>query len=120
MKNKEDKALAHLAWLRKSTIEDPLVLAEFSEISAAVAEERAITQGASWKECFTKGNPIRFFIAFMIFSKSQALLLCSERMLIGKALQQWSGQVSLIRESPKNLPLTIRTQSAIMLPSSSR
>ncbi|KAI9635769.1 sugar transporter [Dioszegia hungarica] len=82
-KDREDLALKNLAWLRKADEHDEYVLAEFAEITAAIAEERAATKGASWRECFSKGNPIRFGIAFVIFT-----------------LQQWSGQNSISYYAP--------------------
>lgn len=83
MRDKEELGLKNLAWLRKKTIHDPYVIAEYAEITAAIAEERANTAGASWRECFAKGNPIRFLIAFVIFT-----------------LQQWSGQNSISYYAP--------------------
>ncbi|ORY31956.1 sugar transporter [Naematelia encephala] len=82
-KHKDDRALANLAWIRKLPIDDPIVQLEFAEISAAIQEEEAATQGASIKEVFAKGNPIRFVIAFVIFT-----------------LQQWSGQNSISYYAP--------------------
>jgi MFS family permease len=83
MKGREDLALHNLAWLRKAHTTDPNLIAEFAEITAAIAEERAATSGASWRECFAKGNPIRFLMAFTIFT-----------------LQQWSGQNSISYYAP--------------------
>jgi hypothetical protein len=50
-----------------------------TEIDAAIVVERMTRQAAGLKETFFgKGNPIRFYIAFLIF-----------------LLQQWSGQNSI-------------------------
>lgn len=55
------------------------VLHEFTEIEAAIEEEREARRDLGWKEAFFgKGNFIRFVIAFFIFT-----------------LQQWAGQNSV-------------------------
>jgi len=77
-KHKNELALKNLAWIRKTSENDPDTQAEFAEIVAAVEEEEAVVGGRSWKEVFAPGNRIRFFIAFMIF-----------------LLQQFSGQNSI-------------------------
>ncbi|WVQ94086.1 hypothetical protein IAU59_001164 [Kwoniella sp. CBS 9459] len=82
-KHKDDLALKNLAWIRKLPPTDPSVQFEFAEIIAAIREEEAHTAGASWKEVGAKGNPIRFVIAFVIFT-----------------LQQWSGQNSISYYAP--------------------
>ncbi|WVQ80303.1 hypothetical protein IAT38_002408 [Cryptococcus sp. DSM 104549] len=82
-KHKDDRAIANLAWIRKLPVSDPSVQFEYAEIAAAIQEEEAATKGASWKEVFAKGNPIRFIIAFVIFT-----------------LQQWSGQNSISYYAP--------------------
>ena len=74
IKHKDDRALANLAWLRSLPATDPRVEFEFAEITAAIREEEAAKKGGSWRDVFAKGNPIRFLIAFIVFS-----------------LQQWSG-----------------------------
>lgn len=76
-KHKEDQALANLAWIRNLPADDFRVQAEFAEICAAIKEEEAAKAGGSWRDVFAKGNPIRFIIAFVMFT-----------------LQQWSGQNS--------------------------
>ena len=69
----------NLAYLRRSSTDAPEVLAEMYEIQAAIDEEREARNGLHWKEAFIgKGNAIRFFIAFFIFT-----------------LQQWAGQNSV-------------------------
>lgn len=70
-KHREEQALKNLAWLRKLSVEDDLVLAEFAEVQAAIREEEAATEGASWREIFIKGNRIRFLMAFVIFTLQQ-------------------------------------------------
>jgi hypothetical protein len=70
-KHREDEALANLAWIRKAQPDNEDVQAEFTEIVAAIREEESLTKGASWKEMFAKGNPIRFIIAFLIFTFQQ-------------------------------------------------
>ncbi|KAK8845347.1 hypothetical protein IAR55_006060 [Kwoniella newhampshirensis] len=82
-KHKEDRALANLAWIRKLPPSDPIVQFEFAEIIAAIREEEEATSGASWREIGAKGNPIRFLIAFVVFT-----------------LQQWSGQNSISYYAP--------------------
>jgi hypothetical protein len=75
-KHREDAALDNLAWIRKASPDDPDVQAEFAEIVAAIREEEHASKGSSWKEIFAKGNPIRFIIAFLIFTFQQV----SERL----------------------------------------
>jgi hypothetical protein len=83
VKHKEHLAVKHLAWIRNLPVDDPLVQLEFAEITAAVREEESVKGGASWRDVFAKGNPIRFLIAFVIFT-----------------LQQWSGQNSISYYAP--------------------
>ncbi|WVO14911.1 hypothetical protein L204_102551 [Cryptococcus depauperatus] len=82
-KHRDDQALKHLAWIRKLPVSDQSVQLEYAEIAAAIKEEEEATKGASWREVFAKGNPIRFIIAFVIFT-----------------LQQWSGQNSISYYAP--------------------
>ncbi|WVN87388.1 uncharacterized protein L203_102567 [Cryptococcus depauperatus CBS 7841] len=82
-KHRDDQALKHLAWIRKLPVSDQSVQLEYAEIAAAIKEEEEATKGASWREIFAKGNPIRFIIAFVIFT-----------------LQQWSGQNSISYYAP--------------------
>lgn len=65
-KHRNDQALADLAWLRKTPIDDVDTQTEFSEIVAAVEEEDAAAEGRSWTEVFKKGNRIRFIIAIVM------------------------------------------------------
>ena len=83
-KNRNAEALKNLAWVRNMSPDDSRVQAEFSEIVAAVEEEKAATAGASWvSEIRAKGNPKRFIIAMLMF-------VC----------QQWSGQNSINYYAP--------------------
>lgn len=77
-KHRDEEALKNLAWIRKVPMDDQNVNLEFAEIQAAIREEEENTKGASWREVFAKGNPVRFIMAFVIFT-----------------LQQWSGQNSI-------------------------
>lgn len=71
-----EEALRNLAFLRRRSIDDDMIILEMAEINAAIREESAET--VSLRYClFTKGINIRFFIAFSLF-----------------VLQQWSGQVN--------------------------
>jgi hypothetical protein len=80
-KHREDAALDNLAWIRKASPDDPDVQAEFAEIVAAIREEEHASKGSSWREIFAKGNPIRFIIAFLIFTFQQV----SERASLAAA-----------------------------------
>jgi len=82
-KHKNELALKNLAWIRKTSEDDPETQAEFAEIVASIEEEEAIVGGRSWKEVFAPGNRIRFFIAFAVFT-----------------FQQWSGQNSINYYAP--------------------
>jgi hypothetical protein len=83
-KNRNAEALKNLAWVRNMPADDSRVQAEFSEIVAAVEEEKAATAGASWiSEFRVKGNPKRFIIAMLMFVS-----------------QQWSGQNSINYYAP--------------------
>ncbi|ETS59893.1 hypothetical protein PaG_05863 [Moesziomyces aphidis] len=69
-----EEALRNLAFLRRRSIDDDMIILEMAEINAAIREESAET--VSLRYClFTKGINIRFFITFSLF-----------------VLQQWSGQ----------------------------
>lgn len=83
VKHKEERALTELAWIRNLPADDPLVQMEFAEITAAVREEESAKGGASWRDILAKGNPVRFLIAFVVFT-----------------LQQWSGQNSISYYAP--------------------
>ncbi|KAJ9121401.1 hypothetical protein QFC24_004739 [Naganishia onofrii] len=83
-KNRNAEALKNLAWVRNMSPDDSRVQAEFSEIVAAVEEEKAATAGSTWyNEIRLKGNPKRFAIAMIMF-------VC----------QQWSGQNSINYYAP--------------------
>lgn len=84
VKHRDDKALANLAWIRKTSVDDPDTKLEFAEIQAAIEEEEATKDGRSFiHEIMAKGNPKRFIIAFVMFT-----------------LQQWSGQNSISYYAP--------------------
>lgn len=83
IKHRDDEALKSLAWIRKLPATDLTVQLEFAEIVAAIKEEEETTKGASWREIGARGNPIRFVIAFFIFT-----------------FQQWSGQNSISYYAP--------------------
>ncbi|KAJ7624605.1 general substrate transporter [Roridomyces roridus] len=75
-KNRNEEALAVLAYLRRLPPTDESVIHELAEIEAAIAEEREARVGLGLREAFLgKGNLVRFLIAFFIFF-----------------LQQWGGQ----------------------------
>jgi hypothetical protein len=65
-KHRDAEALKNLAWIRKLPQDDPRVQFEFAEITAAIREEEAATEGVSIKEVMAKGNPIRFLIACVL------------------------------------------------------
>ncbi len=76
---RNEEALINLAYLRRSSPEDPEIRHEFAEIEAAIFEEMEARKALGLKEVFLgKGNFIRFVIAFFIFF-----------------LQQWAGQNSV-------------------------
>ncbi|KAF9506548.1 hypothetical protein BS47DRAFT_396141 [Hydnum rufescens UP504] len=78
-RGRTEEAIVNLAFLRRTSLSDPEVIAEFAEIEAAVEEEREARKGLGPKEAFlAPGNRIRFLIAFVIF-----------------LLQQFSGQNSV-------------------------
>jgi MFS family permease len=70
-KHRNDQALANLAWIRKTSIDEPSTRAEYDEIIVSVAQEESVVGGRSWKEAFLPGNRIRFFIAFGMFTFQQ-------------------------------------------------
>lgn len=74
-KHKNELVLANLAWIRKTPLDDPATQAEYAEIIASIEEEEAVADGRSWKEVLAKGNRLRFFIAFIMFTFQQASLL---------------------------------------------
>jgi sugar porter (SP) family MFS transporter len=83
--DRTDEALKSLAYLRRTSTDNPETLHEFAEIQAALEEEREARKGLGWKEAFFgKGNLIRFVIAFVIF-----------------LLQQWCGQNSVSYYAPQ-------------------
>lgn len=73
-KHRDELALKNLAWIRKTSTTDPDTVKEFAEIVAAVAEEERNAAGLNWREVVAPGNPIRFFIAFLIFTLQQVRL----------------------------------------------
>ncbi|KAF4593429.1 hypothetical protein EYR38_009143 [Pleurotus pulmonarius] len=83
--DRNEEALATLAFLRKEAIDSPAIIREMAEIDAAIQEEREARQGLGLKEAFLgKGNLSRFVIAFTIF-----------------LLQQWAGQNSVGYYAPQ-------------------
>ncbi|KAF4594331.1 hypothetical protein EYR40_009134 [Pleurotus pulmonarius] len=83
--DRNEEALANLAFLRKEAIDSPAIIREMAEIDAAIQEEREARQGLGLKEAFLgKGNLSRFVIAFTIF-----------------LLQQWAGQNSVGYYAPQ-------------------
>ncbi|KAN0063601.1 hypothetical protein ACQY0O_004049 [Thecaphora frezii] len=78
-----EEALRNLAFLRRKRIDSDEVIAEMSEINAAIREEQL--NKVTLKSCLTtKGTNIRFFIAFMLF-----------------VFQQFSGQNTVSYFSPQ-------------------
>lgn len=63
---RREEALRSLAYIRNEPEESEDVQREIAEISAAIEEESALTEGVTWKECLTKSNRYRFFLAFVI------------------------------------------------------
>ena len=83
--NRNEEALANLAYLRKLPADDERVRHEFAEIQAAIHEERIARADLGLKEAFLgKGNWPRFLIAIVIF-----------------LLQQWCGQNSVNYYAPQ-------------------
>lgn len=79
------QAAKNLAYLRRLTIDHPVIREEMAEIEAAIKEEREARNGLGLREAFLgKGNWIRFVIAIVIF-----------------ILQQWSGQNSVNYYAPQ-------------------
>lgn len=83
-KHRNEDALRNLAWVRKLPEDHEEVQWEFTEIVTAVEEEEIQTKGVSmWREITARGNPVRFVIAFVLFT-----------------CQQWSGQNSISYYAP--------------------
>lgn len=82
-KHRDEEGLRNLAWIRKVPMDDQNLTLEFAEIQAAIREEEENIKGATWREIFVKGNPVRFIMAFVMFT-----------------LQQWSGQNSISYYAP--------------------
>ncbi|KAI7978243.1 hypothetical protein EIK77_003562 [Talaromyces pinophilus] len=61
-----EKAIKSLAYIRNAPEDSEEIQREIAEISAAIAEETALTEGVTWKECLEKSNRYRFFLAFCI------------------------------------------------------
>lgn len=83
-KHKNEQALKNLAWIRKTTIDDPDTYAEYAEIVASVEEEEAVVGGRSWKEVFAPGNRIRFFIAFIVSLSAFAVLSATSSIALAR------------------------------------
>lgn len=78
-------AAKNLAYLRRLTVDHPIIREEMAEIEAAIKEEQNARNGLGLREAFFgKGNFIRFVIAIAIF-----------------ILQQWSGQNSVNYYAPQ-------------------
>lgn len=112
-KGREEEGLANLAWTRKRNVDDPQVLEEFYEITAAIQEERETTAGASFGECIKPGNRTRFMIAFTMYvppANGPVMIIrylalrthccCSAVSVSRFMLQQWSGQNSISYYAP--------------------
>ncbi|EJU00595.1 sugar transporter [Dacryopinax primogenitus] len=81
-KGRVEQSLLNLAWLRNVPVTYSKLQDEFASILASVKHER---EGrGNFRECFQKGNRIRFGIAFMLF-----------------VLQQFSGQNSVAYYAPE-------------------
>ncbi|KZO91790.1 putative high-affinity glucose transporter of the major facilitator superfamily [Calocera viscosa TUFC12733] len=81
-KGRVEQSLLNLAWLRNTALTSTKLQDEFASILASVKHER---EGrGNFRECFEKGNRIRFVIAFILF-----------------ALQQFSGQNSVSYYAPE-------------------
>lgn len=65
-KNRAAEALKALAYIRNAPPENAEIQAEMAEIKASIAEELALTEGVTWKECFQPANRHRFLLAFAI------------------------------------------------------
>lgn len=68
-KGREEQSLLTLSWFRKLPIDDPMLQDEFTDILATVKEEKE--HKGTFQECLKRGNSIRFFIAFSIFTLQQ-------------------------------------------------
>ncbi|KAJ5082266.1 hypothetical protein N7532_011309 [Penicillium argentinense] len=63
---RQDEALASLAYIRNESVDNDDVRKEIAEIHAAIEEETTATEGVTWRECLTKSNRYRFFLAFVM------------------------------------------------------
>jgi MFS family permease len=63
---RHEEALDSLAYIRNEPQDSAPVRKEIAEISAAIQEELAATEGVTWKECLQKSNRYRFFLAFVL------------------------------------------------------
>lgn len=61
---RREEAINSLAYIRNAPEDSEEVQKEIAEISAAIEEETALTEGVTWKECLQKSNRYRFFLAF--------------------------------------------------------
>ncbi|KAJ5902203.1 hypothetical protein N7495_002731 [Penicillium taxi] len=68
---RSDDALKSLAYIRNESEDSEEVQRELAEIYAATEEEIALVEGVTWKECFTKSNRYRFFLAIVIMISQQ-------------------------------------------------
>ena len=64
--NRREEAIRSLAYIRNAPPESEEVQSEIAEISAAIEEETAMTEGVTWKECLQKSNRYRFLVAFCL------------------------------------------------------
>jgi sugar porter (SP) family MFS transporter len=65
-KGRSEEALNSLAYIRNDSETSEEVVKEFAEITAAIQEENAATEGMTWKECLKPTNRYRFFLAFVL------------------------------------------------------
>ena len=65
-KGRSEEALNSLAYIRNDSETSEEVVKEFAEITAAIQEENAVTEGMTWKECLKPTNRYRFFLAFVL------------------------------------------------------
>lgn len=63
---RREEAVHSLAYIRNEPEDNEDVQKEIAEIYAAIEEEKAATEGVTWKECLQKSNRFRFFLAFAI------------------------------------------------------
>jgi sugar porter (SP) family MFS transporter len=83
-KGRHEEALHSLAYIRNEPTSSEAVQTELAEIRASIEEERAATEGLSWREFLLKSNRNRFLFAVV-------LMLC----------QQFSGTNSIGYYAPQ-------------------